>query len=667
MEKDEAYQKILSLRRELESHNYKYYVLSQPVIGDYDYDMLMKELEALEKQFPEFYDENSPSQRVGNDINIEFKQIEHRYAMLSLGNTYSEDELKEFDNRVKKSLDAPYEYCCELKYDGVSINLTYENGRLKHAVTRGDGSKGDDVTSNVKTIRSIPLVLHGNGYPDYFEMRGEIFMPRSVFDQINTDKISIGEAPFANPRNATSGTIKMQNSAQVAKRKLDCFLYYITGDKLPADTHFDNLELAKDWGFKIPPYIKKCSTIQEVFDFIKHWETERKKLPFDTDGIVIKVNSLQQQRVLGFTAKTPRWAIAYKYPAEQAETKLLSVDFQVGRTGAVTPVANLDPVFLAGTTVKRASIHNADQIELLDLHYNDWVLVEKAGEIIPQILGVNPAKRAQGTEKVTFITHCPECDTPLIRREGEAAHYCPNENGCPPQITGRLEHFISRAAMNINAGEATAELLYKADLVKKPSDFYKLTKEQVVSLERFAEKSAENLITSIEESKTVPFPRVLYSLGIRFVGETVAKKIASAFKNIDALMNASYDELIEVEEIGDRIAKSIIEYFNIPSNRTIIEELREYGVQLSLGEEHGRKLSDKLNGLSIVISGNFSKYSRDEMKELIELHGGKNVSSVSAKTDYLLAGDKIGPSKLEKAQKLKIQVISEDDFIKMIE
>jgi DNA ligase (NAD+) len=667
MIQNEALDRIKILRKTLENHNHQYYTLSKPLISDYEYDMLMKELEKLENEFPEFADSNSPSQRVGNDINQEFNQLEHKYPMLSLGNTYNQGELLEFDNRVRKSLDEPFEYVCELKYDGTSISLTYENGRLKHAITRGDGTKGDDVTSNVKTIRSIPLTLFGNNFPPYFEIRGEIFMPHAVFQKLNDEKIQQGEQPFANPRNAASGTLKIQNSSIVAKRKLDCFLYYMVGDDLPTASHFQNLETARQWGFKVPPYMKRCRTIEEVFEFITHWDSERKNLPFDIDGIVIKVDSIVQQRNLGFTSKTPRWAISYKFQAERAETRLLSVDFQVGRTGAVTPVANLEPVLLAGTTVKRASLHNADQIVLLDVRLNDMVFVEKAGEIIPQIVGVNTDNRAARSEPLKFIENCPECNTPLVRSEGEVAYYCPNENGCPPQITGKIEHFISRGAMNINAGEATAELLYRKGMVNKISDLYKITKDQLLSLDRFAGKSAENLINSIEESKQVPFHRVLYALGIRFVGETVAKKLAAHFKSIDALFSASIEELTEAEEIGERIAQSITSYFADEKNRLIIDELRNAGVQFQAKDESENKISDKLSGITMIISGNFVRYSREELKQLIEMHGGKNSSSISPKTSFLLAGDKIGPSKLEKARKLNIPIINENDFIKMIE
>ncbi len=667
MNHNEALDRITFLRNTLETHNYHYYTLSEPIISDFDFDNLMKELEKLEGKFPEFADPHSPTQRVGNDINQEFYQLEHKYPMLSLGNTYNEGELGDFDARVKKTLDEPFEYVCELKYDGTSINLTYENGRLKHAITRGDGTKGDDVTANVKTIRSIPLTLFDKGFPAFFEIRGEIIMPHSVFQKLNEEKIQHGEQPFANPRNAASGTLKIQNSSLVAKRKLDCFLYYIVGEGLPTSSHFQNLEIARKWGFKVPSYLKRCSSIDDVYEFIKFWNIERKNLPFDIDGIVIKVDSMVQQRKLGFTSKTPRWAISYKFQAEQAETRLLSVDFQVGRTGAITPVANLEPVQLAGTTVKRASLHNADQIVLLDVRLNDMVFVEKAGEIIPQIIGVNIDNRNLNSQPLKFIEYCPECNTPLVRTEGEVAFYCPNDNGCPPQITGKIEHFIGRAAMNINAGEATAELLYRNGLVNKVSDLYQLTKQQLLSLDRFAEKSAVNLLNSIEESKQVPFPRVLFALGIRFVGETVAKKLAAHFKSIDSLINASTEELIEAEEIGERIAQSIMAYFGDEKNRQILEDLRAAGIQLIVKDDAESRISDKLTGLSIIISGNFERYSREEIKHLIEIHGGRNVSSISPKTNYLLAGDKIGPSKLDKARKLNIPIINENDFIKMIE
>lgn len=668
MTKEEANNRIKALRQQIEQHNHSYYVLHEPSISDYDFDMLLKELEDLETQYPEFFDENSPTQRVGNDINLEFRQIKHTYPMLSLGNTYSEDELRDFDNRVKKILEAPYQYVCELKYDGVSISLTYEKGSLKYAVTRGDGTQGDDVTANVKTIKSIPLRLRGTGYPDLFEMRGEIFFTRKVFEQLNKERLENGEEPYANPRNTASGTLKLQNSSMVAKRGLDCYLYTVIGERLPAHSHYQNLMKAKEWGFKIPPHLKLVNNIDDVLAFIKYWGNERHNLAFDIDGVVIKVDSLLQQDELGFTAKVPRWAIAYKYQAERAETRLLSISFQVGRTGAVTPVANLEPVLLAGTTVKRASLHNADQIALLDVRVNDFVYVEKAGEIIPQIVGVIKERRHEQSEQVRFIDKCPECGTNLVRNEGEAAWYCPNENGCPPQITGKIEHFIGRAAMNINAGEATAELLFRKGLVHKASDLYKLTKLQLLELDRFANKSAENLIKSIEESKKVPFGRVLYALGIRFVGETVARKLASHFKNIDTLIEASFEQLIAVDEIGERIAKSVMAYFDDPKNLEIVADLREAGVQLSSTEEVFKPLSGTLAGKSVVVSGNFgTPQRRKELEQLVELHGGKKVDSVSASTSFIIAGENMGPSKLEKAQKHNISVISENDFLKMIE
>ena len=668
MTREDANQRIQFLRTEIDRHSHLYYVLHQPSISDYDFDMLMKELEGLEKQYPEFFDENSPTQRVGNDINLEFKQFEHKYPMLSLGNTYNEEELRDFDNRVKKMLEVDYQYVCELKYDGVSISLTYEKGVLKRAVTRGDGTKGDDVTANVKTIKSIPLRLKGTGFPELFEIRGEIFYPHKVFEQLNVERLQSGEEPYANPRNTASGTLKLQNSSLVAKRKLDCYLYYMMGEELPTDSHYQNLLKAREWGFKVPEYLKLVSTIDDVLEFIRYWKTERDNLPFDIDGIVIKIDSLMQQGELGFTAKVPRWAISYKFQAEKAETRLLSIDFQVGRTGAVTPVANLEPVLLAGTTVKRASLHNADQIALLDVRVNDWVYVEKAGEIIPQIVGVNTNRRSLLSEQVKFIDTCPECGTLLIRNEGEAAWYCPNENGCPPQITGKIEHFISRSAMSINAGEATAELLFRKGLVHKASDLYKLTRDQLLLLDRFANKSAENLIKSIEESKQVPFSRVLFALGIRFVGETVAKKLAAHFKDIDSLIEASFEQLIAVGEIGERIAQSVLSYFDDPENLEIVASLREAGVQLKSGEDANKLLSGKLTGKSVVVSGNFgTSQRRKELEQLVEMHGGKKVDSVSASTSFIIAGENMGPSKLEKAKKLNISIISENDFLKMVE
>ncbi|NOZ46875.1 MAG: NAD-dependent DNA ligase LigA [Chlorobi bacterium] len=659
--------RILQLRKEIEMHNYKYYVLSNPEISDFDYDMLMNELIELENRFPELSDENSPTQRIGSDIDKEFKQVTHKYPMLSLGNTYSEDEIMEFDQRIKKLIGSIFSYVCELKFDGTSIGLTYEKGELTRAVTRGDGNKGDDVTSNVKTIKSIPLKLFGNEYPNDFEIRGEIYFTHKSFQQLNTEREEIGEPAFVNPRNAASGTLKMHNSAAVAKRNLECYLYYLLSDELPSDSHYQNLVKAKSWGFRVSEYMKPCPSITQVLEYIKYWEKERNNLPYDIDGIVIKVDSLKQQRQLGFTAKSPRWAISYKFKAERVLTKLLSVDYQVGRTGSITPVANLEPVFLAGTTVKRATLHNADQMALLDLHENDLVYVEKGGEIIPKIVGIDKEKRPKNSKAIKFIEYCPECNTPLVRPEGEANHYCPNEDSCPPQIKGKLEHFVSRKAMNIGTAEATIDLLYKEGILKNIADFYDLKKEDIISLERFAEKSAENLIQSIEESKKVSFERVLYALGIRYVGETVAKKLAFSLINIDALINASFDELITIDEIGERIAKSIISFFKKSSNVSIINRLKNNGLQFAIDTLLQNKKTDKLGNQTFVISGVFEKHSRDELKSLIELNGGKNTGSVSKKTNYLLAGENIGPSKLEKARKFGIKIISEDDFLNMIE
>ncbi|MDP4187840.1 MAG: NAD-dependent DNA ligase LigA [Bacteroidota bacterium] len=667
MTTDEARQRIDTLREQINRLNTNYYVLSQPIVSDYEYDVLMNELIKLEKDYPQFKDENSPTQRIGDDSNKEFEQAEHKYQMLSLGNTYSEGEVADFDNRVRKVVGNNVEYVCELKFDGTSISLTYINGRLTQAVTRGDGIRGDIVTANVRTIKCIPLTLNGQDYPEEFEIRGEIIMPRAVFDELNSEREDIGEAPFANPRNAASGTLKMQNSSQVAKRKLDSYLYYLLGEELPYNSHYENLMKAKEWGFKISENIRKCHNIKEIFEYINYWDKARENLPFDIDGVVIKVNSVEQQQALGFTAKNPRWAIAYKFKAEQVTTRLLSVSFQVGRTGAVTPVANLEPVQLAGTVVKRATLHNADQIKILDLHLNDAVYVEKGGEIIPKIVGVDISRRQFNSQPVEFITECPECGTHLVRFEGEAAHYCPNETGCPPQIKGRIEHFISRKAMNIGFAEATVDLLFTQGLVKDVSNIYQLKKAQLVRLERFAEKSAENLIKSINTSKQVPFQRVLFALGIRYVGETVAKRLAEHFQNIDNLAAASFEELVKAEEIGEIIAQSILKYFQDERNRTIVEKLKDAGLQFAIKENDFQPVSDKLKGLSIIISGVFENHSREELKQMIEQHGGKNVTSISKNTNYLLAGDKIGPSKLENAQKLGVPLLSEEDFIKMIQ
>jgi DNA ligase (NAD+) len=666
MKKAEAKKRIEALRYEISRHNHHYYVLANPDISDFEYDLLLQELITLEKKYPELIDTNSPSQRVGSDLNNEFIQIIHKYPMLSLGNTYSEDELKEFDNRVKKIIGDEVEYVCELKYDGAAINLNYQNGKLAYAVTRGDGSKGDDVTNNVKTIGSIPLQLTGTEWPGEFEIRGEIFMTHDGFKKLNKDRISAELEPFANPRNSASGSLKMLNSSEVAKRPLDCFLYYIAGKGLPYDTHFKNLNKAKEWGFKVPDIVEIKTEIDSVIEFIRFWDSKRKELSYDIDGIVIKVNSLLHQRQLGFTAKSPRWAISYKFKAEQVKTRLLSVDFQVGRTGAITPVANLEPVQLAGTTVKRASLHNADQINMLDIRIGDLVFVEKGGEIIPKIIGVDKTERMQDASPFSYIEQCPECNTPLERKEGEAAHYCPNERACPPQLKGRIEHFIGRKAMDIEGlGEETVELLFKQNLIRNIADLYELRFEELMALDRFAEKSSKNAIAGIEASKEVHFPKLLFALGIRYVGETIAKKLATYFKSIEALKAATFEELIEVDEIGDRIAQSLIYYFAIPENNELIEALKSYGLQFEIDSEK-EQLSSKLEGLSFVISGTFQAHSRDELKMLIEKNGGKNIGSISSKTSYLLAGDKIGPSKLQKAEKLNIAIISEDDFMKLL-
>lgn len=660
-------ERIDQLREELHLHNYNYYVLNAPVISDIEFDKLMRELQDLEAKHPEHFDENSPSMRVGSDINKNFTQVEHKYPMLSLGNTYSEAEVTDFYERVSKSLNEEFEICCEMKFDGTSISLTYENGKLVRAVTRGDGVKGDDVTDNVKTIRSIPLVLHGNDYPQNFEIRGEILMPWDVFEKLNREREAREEPLFANPRNAASGTLKSQNSAVVASRQLDAYLYYLLGENLPCDGHYENLQKAAEWGFKISHITRKVRTLDEIFEFIKYWDIERKNLPVATDGIVLKVNSLRQQRNLGYTAKSPRWAIAYKFQAEQALTKLIKVTYQVGRTGAITPVANLEPVQLSGTVVRRASLHNADIIASLDLHVGDMVYVEKGGEIIPKITGVDAASRKPDSEKITFITHCPECGSKLVRYEDEAAHYCTNETACPPQIKGKIEHFISRKAMNIEGlGPETVDLFYQEGMIQNVADLYHLQATDICQLERMGEKSAENIIQGILRSKEVPFERVLFALGIRFVGETVAKKIAKAFRSIDALMSATLDDLIHVDEIGEKIAQSILLYFANEKNRALIERLREAGLKLEADETDHSGYTDKLQGKSIVISGVFAHHSRDEYKEMIEKHGGKNVGSISKKTSFVLAGENMGPSKLEKAQKLGITILNEDEFLAMI-
>lgn len=659
-------ERIDQLREELHTHNYNYYVLNAPVITDQEFDHLMRELQDLEAKHPEHFDPNSPSVRVGSDLNKNFKQVEHKYPMLSLGNTYSQAEVTEFYDRVSKSLNEDFEICCEMKFDGTSISLTYEHGKLVQAVTRGDGVRGDDVTDNVKTIRTIPLILHGD-YPDSFEMRGEILMPWDVFEELNRERELREEPLFANPRNAASGTLKSQNSAVVASRKLDAYLYYMLGENLPHDGHYENLMEAEKWGFKISHITKKVHSLQEIFDFINYWDVERKNLPVATDGIVLKVNSLRQQRNLGYTAKSPRWAIAYKFQAERALTRLNKVTYQVGRTGAVTPVANLDPVQLSGTTVRRASLHNADIIASLDLHIGDMVYVEKGGEIIPKITGVDIDSRSADAEKVEFISHCPECGSKLIRYEDEAAFYCPNETGCPPQIKGKIEHFISRRAMNIEGlGPETVDQFYQEGLIHNVADLYSLSADDICRLDRMGEKSADNIIQGIARSKEVPYERVLFALGIRFVGETVAKKVAKAFRSIDALAAANLDALIHVDEIGLKIAQSIISYFADEKNRELVERLRNAGLKLEADEEDLSGHTDILQGKSIVISGVFSRHSRDEYKELIEKHGGKNVGSISKKTSFILAGDNMGPSKLEKARSLGIAIIDENEFLSMI-
>lgn len=659
-------ERIDQLREELHTHNYNYYVLNAPVITDQEFDHLMRELQDLEAKHPEHFDPNSPSVRVGSDLNKNFKQVGHKYPMLSLGNTYSQAEVTEFYDRVSKSLNEDFEICCEMKFDGTSISLTYEHGKLVQAVTRGDGVRGDDVTDNVKTIRTIPLILHGD-YPDSFEMRGEILMPWDVFEELNRERELREEPLFANPRNAASGTLKSQNSAVVASRKLDAYLYYMLGENLPHDGHYENLMEAEKWGFKISHITKKVHSLQEIFDFINYWDVERKNLPVATDGIVLKVNSLRQQRNLGYTAKSPRWAIAYKFQAERALTRLNKVIYQVGRTGAITPVANLDPVQLSGTTVRRASLHNADIIASLDLHIGDMVYVEKGGEIIPKITGVDIDSRSADAEKVEFISHCPECGSKLIRYEDEAAFYCPNETGCPPQIKGKIEHFISRRAMNIEGlGPETVDQFYQEGLIHNVADLYSLSADDICRLDRMGEKSADNIIQGIARSKEVPYERVLFALGIRFVGETVAKKVAKAFRSIDALAAANLDALIHVDEIGLKIAQSIISYFADEKNRELVERLRNAGLKLEADEEDLSGHTDILQGKSIVISGVFSRHSRDEYKELIEKHGGKNVGSISKKTSFILAGDNMGPSKLEKARSLGIAIIDENEFLSMI-
>lgn len=661
-------QRILQLRKELHEHNYKYYVLNQPEISDQEFDFMMKELQELEARHEDMFDPNSPTQRVGSDINQEFTQVMHKYPMLSLANTYSQEEVADFYNSVKKGLnDEDFEICCELKYDGLSISLTYEDGKLVRGVTRGDGVHGDDVTANVKTIRSIPLVLKDGDWPKEFEIRGEILMPWNVFERLNQEREAAEEPMFANPRNAASGTLKSQNSALVASRNLDAYLYYLLGDELPGDGHYENLEKAREWGFKISEGMRKVKTLQEIYDFIDYWDTERKNLPVATDGIVLKVNSLRQQRALGYTAKNPRWAIAYKFKAERACTRLNEVTFQVGRTGAVTPVANMEPVQLAGTTVRRATLNNEDFIRSLDLHIGDYVYVEKGGEIIPKIVGVDIEQRPIIAQPVTFITRCPECGAKLVRYEGEAAYYCPNDAGCPPQIKGRIEHFISRKAMNIDSiGPETVDDFYRHGLVRNVADLYDI-EVQHINGDGSRQKSAEKIVNGIEASKQVPFERVVFALGIRFVGETTARLLARHFKTIDALAAASLQDLLEVEGVGEVIAKSVMTYFRNPVTMQIVERLRGYGLQMALSEEQMSSATNKLAGKSIVISGVFAHHSRDEYKQMIEQNGGKNVGSISGKTSFILAGENMGPAKLQKAEKLGIQIVDEETFLKMIE
>ncbi|MFH0756090.1 MAG: NAD-dependent DNA ligase LigA [Bacteroidota bacterium] len=665
MTPEQAKGRIEELRHILHQHNYNYYVKSEPVITDFEFDSLLKELQFLEASHPEFLDENSPTQRVGSDLNLEFESFPHRYPMLSLGNTYNKEELADFDQRVRKVTGNQVTYYCELKYDGVAVALTYTNGALHRALTRGDGTRGDDVTRNIRTIRTIPLKIAGNDYPDQLEIRGEVILPARGFAEMNREREEKGEPPFANPRNAASGTLKMQNSSAVSTRPLDCLFYYIPGELKLFDSHHAGLEKAREWGFNIPIYSRLAHNVEEINDFINYWDKARETLPFDIDGVVIKVDSIALQQQLGFTAKTPRWAISYKFKAEQALSRLISVDFQVGRTGAVTPVANLEPVQLAGTTVKRASLHNEDQISLMDLRIGDYVYVEKGGEIIPKIVGIDHNRRDPASIPFEFIKACPECKTNLARKEDESAHYCPNTTGCPPQIKGRMEHYISRRAMDINAAEATIDLLFREGLVHNVADLYILRYEDLVKLDRFAEKSARNLLESIKKSLNVPFPRVLYALGIRYVGETVAKKLAEAFCSMDALMKAGTQELEEVDEIGERIAQSLTETFRDPRQLDLIHRLAGYGVQMELARNEA-PISQILKDLTFVISGVFESHSRDELKNIIEKHGGKHAESISNKTDYILAGENMGPSKYEKARKLGVPILNEQDFLSML-
>lgn len=659
-------EQILALREDLNLYNHHYYVLDNPLVSDYEFDMKLKQLEALEKEYPEFFDQNSPSQRVGGAITKRFETVSHEHRMYSLDNSYSKEDLKDWEIRIKKLVDGPITYMCELKYDGASISLTYENGSLKRAVTRGDGFQGDDVTNNVKTIKTVPLKLRGE-YPSRFDIRGEIVLPKKGFEAMNKIKIAQGEEPYSNPRNTASGSLKLQDSSEVAKRPLECLLYSIVGANTDMQSQSNMLDKARLFGFKVPIESQLKNSLDDVFEYLDFWEQRKNDLPYEIDGIVIKVNQLHQQEELGFTAKSPRWAMAYKFKAEQVSTKLKSISYQVGRTGALTPVANLEPVQLAGTIVKRASLHNADQIEKLDIRINDEVYVEKGGEIIPKIVGVNTAVRGVNTVPTQFIETCPECDTPLIRKPGEAQHFCPNQDGCQPQIIGRIQHYISRKALDIDGlGGETVALLVREGLIENYADLYDLKVEQILPLERMAQKSAENLINGIEASKAIPFEKVLFGLGIRYVGETVAKKLARHFKSIEALKAASFETLIEVDEIGDKIAESVIEFLTELSNLVIIDRLKAYGINLALSEESLNNQSDVLNGQTFVVSGVFYKVSRNELKAMIEANGGKVSSSISSKTNYLIAGDKMGPSKKAKAESLNINIISEDDFFNMI-
>jgi len=658
--------KIKNLRRELDEHNYRYYVLDEPTISDYDFDQKLKQLQELEKAYPEFYDPNSPTLRVGGEVTKNFETVKHHFPMYSLENYYSKEDLMDWEKRIERITDKNVEFVCELKYDGASISLTYENGTLQRAVTRGDGIQGDDVTANVRTIRSVPLQLKGD-YPDHFEIRGEIVLPFEAFTKMNAERVERGEEPFRNPRNTASGSIKLQDSAEVARRHLDCLFYNIQSDALPFKTHFEGLKMARKWGFKVPNEAKLAKNLQEVLDFVEHWDKHRHELPYETDGIVLKINDLQTQDELGFTSKSPRWAMAYKFKAEQASTVLEHITYQVGRTGAITPVANLQPVELAGTIVKRASLHNADQIEKLDIREGDTVFVEKGGEIIPKIIGVDFTQRDPDSQPTEYLTHCPECGTELVRNEGEAIHFCPNAASCPPQIMGRIQHFISRRAMDIEGlGAETVALLVNNHLIENYADLYLLKAEQIIPLERMAEKSAENIINGIEKSKSIPFERVLFAIGIRFVGETVARKLANHYKSMDAIRAASKENLMTVDEIGERIAESVVAFFETEENNILIDRLKEYGLQMEISEEELAAQTDLLAEKNFVVSGVFHRVSRDELKQLIESNGGKVTGSISGKTDFVVAGDNMGPSKRQQADKLGVSIISEDDFLSMI-